>query len=160
MPAALSAKPPRSFRSTTVDGFSGVLDSESSKVFARKLPQEVNVEFATNDHVVQTPEGAIQARAGDVIVTGTFDERWCVSHERFRQKYRPVAPTTMGASGRYISVPMRVIAARLNEPFDVMLTDGQSVLHGRAGDWLVDYGDGSLGVVAANVFAATYEIEP
>ena len=66
----------------------------------------------------------------------------------------------MGASGRYISVPMRVIAARLNEPFDVMLTDGQSVLHGRAGDWLVDYGDGSLGVVAANVFAATYEIEP
>ena len=156
----MSTQPPRSFRSTTADGFSGALDSESSKVFARKLPQEVKVEFATNDQVVQTPEGAIQARTGDAMVTGTFGERWCVSRERFQQKYQPVAPTTMGASGRYISVPMRVTAARLNEPFDVVLTDGQSVLHGRAGDWLVDYGDGSLGVVAANVFAATYELEP
>ncbi len=66
----------------------------------------------------------------------------------------------MGAPGRYISVSTRVTAARLNEPFDVVLTDGQSVLHGHPGDWVVDYGDGSLGVVAANIFTATYEIEP
>ena len=27
-----------------------------------------------------------------------------------------------------------------------------------AGDWLVDYGDGSLGIVSPAIFATTYEI--
>jgi hypothetical protein len=31
-------------------------------------------------------------------------------------------------------------------------------LHGRAGDWLVDYGDGSLGIVSPAIFSTTYEI--
>jgi hypothetical protein len=43
-------------------------------------------------------------------------------------------------------------------PFDVLLIDGQSRLHGKRGDWLVDYGDGSLGVVSKSIFATTYEI--
>ncbi|HEY4214598.1 MAG TPA: PGDYG domain-containing protein [Steroidobacteraceae bacterium] len=148
------------FRSTGIDGFSNALDAESSKQFARKLPQEVAVEFTTADRAIDTPEGSIRARAGDAIVTGTLGERWCVSRERFQRKYQPVAPTTMDSAGRYISIPTRVIAARPIGPFEVVLADGQSVLHGRSGDWVVDYGDGSLGVVAANVFAATYEIEP
>ena len=33
-----------------------------------------------------------------------------------------------------------------------------ATLRGHAGDWLVDYGDGSLGIVARDIFATTYEI--
>ena len=33
-----------------------------------------------------------------------------------------------------------------------------SKLTGGAGDWLVDYGDGSLGIVSQAIFATTYEI--
>jgi len=39
-----------------------------------------------------------------------------------------------------------------------MLADGVSRLSGHAGDWLVDYGDGSLGIVSPGIFATTYEI--
>jgi hypothetical protein len=46
----------------------------------------------------------------------------------------------------------------LQESFDVVLADGVSQLSGHPGDWLVDYGDGSLGIVAKNIFATTYEI--
>jgi hypothetical protein len=46
----------------------------------------------------------------------------------------------------------------MSEPFGVLLSDGVSRLTGHAGDWLVDYGDGSLGVVSGPVFASTYEI--
>ena len=46
----------------------------------------------------------------------------------------------------------------MTEPFDVLLADGVSRLHGRPGDWLVDYGDGSLGVVTNAIFGVTYEI--
>jgi hypothetical protein len=44
------------------------------------------------------------------------------------------------------------------EPFEVLLADGQSRLTGRPSDWLVDYGDGSLGIVSQAIFATTYEI--
>jgi hypothetical protein len=40
----------------------------------------------------------------------------------------------------------------------VLLADGQSTLTGRPSDWLVDYGDGSLGIVSQDIFATTYEI--
>jgi hypothetical protein len=33
-----------------------------------------------------------------------------------------------------------------------------SRLQGQAGHWLVDYGDGSFGVVSPPIFATTYEI--
>jgi hypothetical protein len=46
----------------------------------------------------------------------------------------------------------------LNEGFEVILADGASRLRGRAGDWLVDYGDGSLGIVSASIFDTTYEV--
>jgi len=42
--------------------------------------------------------------------------------------------------------------------FEVLLADGVSRLTGQPGDWLVDYGDGSLGIVSQAIFAATYEI--
>ena len=53
-----------------------------------------------------------------------------------------------------------VTAPTLNvtEPFAVLLADGVSRLSGRAGEWLVDYGDGSLGIVSQPIFATTYEI--
>jgi hypothetical protein len=46
----------------------------------------------------------------------------------------------------------------MSEGFRVILSDGVSELTGRAGDWLVDYGDGSLGIVSPLVFANTYEV--
>jgi hypothetical protein len=63
-----------------------------------------------------------------------------------------------GVSGQYTSLPIRVIAMCMDQPFAVLLADGVSKLHGNAGDWLVDYGDGSLGIVARSIFASTYEI--
>jgi hypothetical protein len=46
----------------------------------------------------------------------------------------------------------------MTQAFEVLLADGVSRLNGRAGEWLVDYGDGSLGIVSEDIFATTYEI--
>ncbi len=50
------------------------------------------------------------------------------------------------------------MAVQMQEPFDVLLADGVSRLSGQPTDWLVDYGDGSLGIVAEPIFTTTYEI--
>jgi hypothetical protein len=50
------------------------------------------------------------------------------------------------------------MAVPMTNAFEVLLADGVSRLSGRAGEWLVDYGDGSLGIVSEAIFANTYEI--
>ena len=146
------------FRCSGTSGFSAEVSGHPQHIEARKLEREVDVRFADVASIVRTPEGAVHAHPGDAILTGNGGHHWRVSHAKFTNKYRPIPPTVAGQSGRYISLPYRILALQLQEPFDVQLSDGLSALHGHAGDWLVDYGDGSLGIVANDIFATTYEI--
>jgi hypothetical protein len=128
------------------------------RVFARKLVREIEVRFTAVPCTVKTSEGEVHAHPGDAIITGIAGEHWRVSQARFAEKYRPVPPTVAGEPGRYLSLPNRIMAVRMGEAFEVLLADGVSRLSGRAGDWLVDYGDGSLGIVSPSIFATTYEL--
>ncbi len=128
-------------------------------VRARKRRLVVNVSFADRDGIVQTQEGDVRMHAGDAVITGPSEEQWPVSRRRFESKYRPVPPGQAGAPGAYESVPVHVLALPMKEPFEALLPDGVSRLHGNSGDWLIDYGDGSLGVVAGALFDTFYERE-
>ena len=154
----MSTAPVPVFRSSTTPGYSSLVSADPRRVLARKLVREIRVRFAADPCTVETHEGVVHARAGDAILTGTADEHWRVSRAHFAEKYQPVPPTVGGEGGRYVSLPNRILGVRMSEPFEVLLADGVSRLSGRAGDWLVDYGDGSLGVVSPAIFATTYEI--
>ncbi|HEY5101465.1 MAG TPA: PGDYG domain-containing protein [Steroidobacteraceae bacterium] len=145
------------YRSSGQFGFSKTVSDNPRRIAARKLEREVQVRFAATPCTVQTPEGLVQAKPGDAILTGAAGETWRVSQARFAHKYRPIPPTLKGEAGRYLSLPNRILALRMQEPFEVLLVDGVSRLSGQTGDWLVDYGDGSLGIVSAAIFATTYE---
>ena len=146
------------FYSSSQPGFSSVVGNDPRRIFARKLEREIDVRFTPIACTVQTSEGVVHARPGDAIITGTTGEHWRVSRARFAEKYRPVPPTVAGEAGRYVSLPNRIMAVPMTEAFEVLLADGVSRLSGRAGEWLVDYGDGSLGIVSQPIFATTYEI--
>lgn len=149
---------PQLYRSSGKRGYLTELVGDPRHVNARKLEREVQVQFAEQPCTVQTPEGAVQAQPGDAILTGIAGERWRVSRSHFGDKYRPAASTPPGHAGTYVSLRNRILALRMTEPFEVLLGDGVSRLQGRPGDWLVDYGDGSLGVVTDAIFGVTYEI--
>jgi hypothetical protein len=146
------------FRCSGKIGFSADVAGNPRHVEARKLEREVEVRFTPTACIVTTPEGMVHAHAGDAILTGNGGQHWRVSQAKFANKYRPLPPTAAGQSGHYMSLPNHILALQLAESFDVVLADGVSELTGRPGDWLVDYGDGSLGIVAQNIFATTYEI--
>jgi hypothetical protein len=148
----------RIFRSSGQRGYVQQISADPRHVTARKLEREVEVRFAAEESIVKTREGAVHARPGDAIVTGIAGETWRVSRARFGDKYRPRPPNAAGEPGPYLSRRYEILALRMSEPFEVVLADGVSRLAGRAGDWLVDYGDGSLGIVAPAIFATTYEI--
>jgi hypothetical protein len=145
------------FKSSGKPGYTSEIGGNPRRSVARKLEREVRVRFATEACRVQTNEGLVQAKVGDAILTGINGEHWRVSQARFKDKYRPADSTSPGADGAYVSLPNRVFAVPMSEAFQVLLADGESTLSGRAGDWLVDYGDGSLGVVSTKVFDQTYE---
>jgi hypothetical protein len=153
-----SAAPPLVFHASGIGGYTQALKSAPNRVRARKRSFPVQVVFAASDCVVQTLEGAIHARAGDAVVTGPAGEQWPVARERFMDKYQSLGLLEPGADGTYLSLPVEVLAVAMAVPFAVHLADGRSRLVGQPGDWLVDYGDGSLGVVAPAIFSATYEI--
>ena len=146
------------FRSSGEPGYSTEIGGNPRRVVARKLEREVRVRFATEACTVQTNEGLVNAKPGDAILTGINGEHWRVSQARFPDKYQPAPATQAGEDGAYISLPNRVFAVLMTSSFEVLLADGESKLTGRTGDWLVDYGDGSLGVVSNKVFDVTYEI--
>jgi len=146
------------FRCSGKNGYSAELSGNPKRVEARKLEREVEVRFTDVDCIVRTPEGVVHAHPGDAILTGNGGHHWRVSHGKFSHKYRPVPPTVAGASGHYMSLPYHILALQMEQPFDVLLADEVSTLSGQPGDWLVDYGDGSLGIVAHDIFATTYEI--
>jgi hypothetical protein len=139
-------------------GYSSLVSGDPQRVVARKLEREIDVRFTPVECTVETPEGVVHARPGDAIVTGTAGEHWRVSRARFADKYRPIPPTVAGEPGRYVSRPNRILAVPMSESFEVLLADGVSRLRGRPGEWLVDYGDGSLGIVSEDIFASTYSI--
>ncbi len=146
------------FRSSGQRGFTRSVSGDPRHVTARKFEREVGVRFASSACTVQTPEGLVHAKPGDAVITGVGGEHWRVSRAHFTDKYRPVPPTEMGESGTYVSLPYQILALLMTQDFEVWLSDGVSRLAGRAGDWLVDYGDGSFGVVAGSIFATTYEL--
>jgi PGDYG protein len=139
-------------------GYSSLISTHPRRVQARKLEHEIDVRFTPVACTVQTSEGLVHAAPGDAIITGTAGEHWRVSRARFPDKYRPVPPTVAGEPGRYQSLPNRILAVPMTQAFEVLLADGVSRLSGRTGEWLVDYGDGSLGIVSEDIFATTYEI--
>jgi hypothetical protein len=148
------------YRSSGQRGFSPYVSNDPRRVDARKFEREVSVRFAAKPSILQTTEGEVHVKTGDAVITGAHGEHWRVSRNHFPDKYHPVPPTVMGESGRYASKRYQILAVPMTEAFQVWLADGVSCLSGRSGDWLVDYGDGSLGVVAGAVFATTYEVLP
>ena len=109
------------FRSTGHRGYSSEISADPRRVFARKLEREIDVRFTPVACTVKTSEGVVHAAPGDAIITGTAGEHWRVSRARFSDKYRPVPPTVAGQSGRYISLPNRIMAVPMTEPFEVLL---------------------------------------
>ncbi|MEP6885731.1 MAG: PGDYG domain-containing protein [Gammaproteobacteria bacterium] len=146
------------FTSSGQRGYSTLISAHPRRVHARKLQHEIDVRFTPVACTVQTSEGLVHAVPGDAIITGTAGEHWRVSRARFPDKYRPVPPTVAGEPGRYVSLPNCILAVPMTEAFEVLLADGVSRLIGRSGEWLVDYGDGSLGIVSEDIFATTYEL--
>jgi hypothetical protein len=127
-------------------------------VRARKRPVQVTARFAEAPVTVATLEGIVHASPGDAILRGTGGEQWPLPPDRFAARYAAVPPTVAGRPGTYASVPHEVTAVRMQHAFVVVLLDGKSQLHGGPGDWLLDYGDGTLGVVAAALFPQLYDV--
>ncbi|MES2018530.1 MAG: PGDYG domain-containing protein [Pseudomonadota bacterium] len=136
---------------------SDTLAAHAHAIVACKRPQLLAVRFSRFGETVATLEGPVPAAPGDAILTGPSGEQWPVARARFTAKYTPLPPLACFDDGSYHTLTQRVLALRLGTAFSVLLDDGATTLQGQAGDWLIDYGDRSLGVVSYSLFDQLYE---
>jgi hypothetical protein len=134
-------------------------DLEHDPAARRAMKEEtVRVEFAIQAGSLASAVGTNQYAAADALITGSTGDRWCVSRERFDAKYLPVPPAVAGKDGLYRNRPSHVLAKHMDAPFTVTRADSGDILHGEAGDWLVQYGPGDHGIVERTRFAAVYRL--
>ncbi|HTH58534.1 MAG TPA: PGDYG domain-containing protein [Paraburkholderia sp.] len=125
--------------------------------------ETVSVEFAAAEGQLMSLEGPNRYVRGDALITGSTGERWVVSRERFDAKYVPavtaLTTVTHGEPGAYRNRPAVVLARQMNEAFSLCRSaQGGDVLHGTAGDWVIQYAPGDYGVVQAARFAKVYRL--
>jgi hypothetical protein len=125
-----------------------------------KKPIPVQVAFAAADGACDTLEGPVRFRAGDAILTGVRGERWPVGRDAFLSSYQAVPPTQAGHSGAYRKAATPAYAMRLDQPQDVPVGWQNDPLHGQPGDWLLQYPDGTRGVLRDQIFRESYDPAP
>ena len=116
-----------------------------------KLPIPLEFRYAEADETIETKEGAVNAKAGDAIMTGTEGEVWPLPAEKFAETYDDLGDGTAAKK----NIP--VFAKEMSEPFQVKVSWSDDLLQGEAGDYLVQYGVGDYGVVGREIFGKTYK---
>lgn len=132
-------------------------DADAQRVVKNET---VSVEFAAAAGELMSLEGPNRYAPGDALITGSTGERWVVSRDRFDAKYLPQdAALAHGEPGAYRNRPAVVLAKQMNEAFSLARSaSGGDVLHGAAGDWIMQYAPGDYGVVQAARFAKVYRL--
>jgi hypothetical protein len=134
------------------------LDLASDPAAQRVVKDEtVDVQFAQEAGSLMSLEGPNRYAPGDALITGATGERWVVSRDRFDAKYVLHEGVTPGSAGAYRNVPVAVLAKQMHEAFSIARSEAGDVLHGVAGDWVMQYAPGDYGVVKAARFAKVYK---
>lgn len=118
----------------------------------------MRVNFAPNAGKLATLEGDVSYEAGSAILTGAEGDTWPVERAKFYTSYEAINGTTHGQDGTYQKRPIPVLAMQLTEPASVKVGYANDPINGKAGDWLLQYGEGDFGIVSQAIFEKTYEI--
>jgi hypothetical protein len=133
------------------------LDLPHDPAAARYVKDEtVSVEFALEAGALMSGEGLNHYAIGDALITSVDGARWVVARERFIEKYEAASTTVWLQDGAYRSRPIPVWAKQMSTAFSLARRAGGDVLHGDAGDWVMQYAPGDFGACKAARFAAVY----
>ena len=130
------------------------VEPKALRVVKRAIP--IHARFAAEDGECATLEGTVGFRKTDAILTGVNGEHWPVRNDLFLASYEPLAPTQAGEDGTYVKRPAISLALRLERPLLVPVNWQHDLLHGQPGNWLLQYADGSYGVLQDDIFCQTY----
>ncbi len=131
------------------------LNTDCQAVRVQKT-ETVTVQFATQAGTLQSREGPNNYAIHDAIVQSKSGDRWVVNRPRFIEKYAAVAPLMMGEDGAYDAVPQVILAKCMQADFALYRKVGGDLLHGKADDWVLQYGQGDFGVCEQIRFAQVY----
>lgn len=125
---------------------------------ARSRPIIRRLRFAQAPGILQTQEGPVCYAVGDPIIEEP-EGSWPAGRTYVERFYRPQQGLTMGQDGDYTKESQNVLVLQLKDVKRLDMPNAKGVLRGKAGDWLVDYGQGEFSIVGAAQFSQLYELD-
>ena len=132
-------------------------DYKISSFPTHKLTEPVKIDFiADKDGVLKASDSLelkkdMPYKKGSAIMNNGKGKLWAIPPDDFKRTY------TIDPGGKTATpVPQRRYAVQMREPFSVKPSWSDVPLHGKAGDFLVQYGPGDYGAVDADEFKKTY----
>ena len=113
--------------------------------------------FAQHPGVLETPEGPVRYDAGDPIITDATG-KWVTSLDYVKRYYKPTKGIKFGEEGEYVKDAQNVLVLQLLGVKRLEFPNGKGTLSGKAGDWLVDYGNGEFSIVSKERFEELYQL--
>lgn len=136
----------------------GALDMSNFRQFrktallkARELTEE---DYKKRDGIIKTLEGVVAFMPGDYLMLGIDNEEWPMTHDNFHATYDRISQFDEEGFALYRTNDIRQ-AYQVPEAFVVKRANGD-VLNGKAGDYLVKYGD-KCWIADRNIFERSYE---
>jgi len=126
------------------------IDPGAQQVQKKDIPLQFRV--AEQPETIETLEGPQPAAVGAYIMTGTKGENWPIPKDEFEKNYNIIGDNTAAKK------PLPIPGKQMQEDFFVTPTWSPNKLHGKPGDWLVQYEPGNYGVVEASIFDETYDL--
>lgn len=117
-----------------------------------KKPIIIQYRYADTVEVINSLEGPVTAHPGDAVITGVKGEQYPVQRFKFDEWY------IITEEGKAYKKPVVVDAELMEEEFEVVVSWANNPIRGRRGDYRLTYGPGDFGIVAADIFAETYDI--
>ena len=126
------------------------IDPGAQQVQKKDIPLQFRI--AEQPETIETLEGPQPAAVGAYIMTGTKGENWPIPKDEFEKNYNIIGDNTAAKK------PLPIPGKQMQEDFFVTPTWSPNKLHGKPGDWLVQYEPGNYGVVEASIFDETYDL--
>jgi hypothetical protein len=128
--------------------------SKDKAAGAYRKTSTVRVEFAENEGFIDTLEGKVSYKKGDAILTGVRGEKWPVERDVFDRSYEPIKGSSLSEYRKKDGLVVHAI--QIKAAFRIHIHGGKEEISGHAGDWLVQYSEGDVGIVENSIFRESY----
>ena len=138
------------------DFFNLISNSESGLV--KPIPVVLSFEISKSDCYIKTLEGLQTVSKGDFIMTGLKSEQYCITKEKFHNKYTIVETNEKNINFAKKNILENSIYQFIKPSIEVMVSMNNELFKITNHDYIIRYETNDFGIIKNDLFFRLYKI--